>query len=76
MPEEESLLAVCFRVHCNNGSARGEQNNVFAFLSGPLDIEAFVRLVTDDMFQLHYRVFVELVGSGELISTVLAGAVV
>ena len=63
MSKEEAFLLVCFRVRGNDSASRGEEHNVLSLLSAPLDVEALISLIPDDVLQLHYWIFVQFVRS-------------
>lgn len=56
--KEEAFLLVGFRVHRNDSASGCEQHNVLSLLSAPLDVQALISLVPDDVLQLHYWIFV------------------
>lgn len=76
MAEEEPGLLICLGIHSNQSTSRGEEDDILAFISGPLKVEAHVWLESNDVLELHDGVLVKLMRPCQLISTVLARYVI
>ena len=61
MPEEEALLRVVFQVHGNKSTSRCKDHGIIVIREArPLEVEASVRRIADNVSQLDYRVLCEL----------------
>ena len=60
MAKKEALLLIGLRVHGYQAAAGGEEDDVFVGHLGPLEIDALLRRVADDVLQLHDWITVEL----------------
>jgi len=60
MPKEEPLLAIVVNIHGYDGATRRENNNIFIRELGPLEIQAFVRRVPNNVLELKNRILVKL----------------
>jgi hypothetical protein len=75
MSKEKSLLFVWIGIHCDECSSRCKYNYILSFCPWPLDIMTFVCLISNNVFQFHYWVFVKFMRSLYFYSTVLSTSI-
>jgi hypothetical protein len=75
MSKEKSLLFVRISIHCDQSTSRCKYYYVLSFSSWPLDIMAFVRLISNNVLQFHYWVFVKFLRSLYFNSTILSTSI-
>ena len=60
MTEEKSFLLVCLGIHRDKTATRGEKDDILVRYLGPLEVQALLWRVPDNVLELHDWIHVEL----------------